>query len=169
MGKHSLLMHAPIPAVFSLFFLSLSFFLFVLFLLLIYNYYLVVGCFPFGLFFSWVSFSRCLLLSYHGFFPLGASASLGLFSFGVFSLFRVFSPLYFCRGYLPFIANWFNRISPFYPYSFTNCFWFVVGILSRLPTHPLVASAIAQYMFAAPLLISRQNSLLFTLVVYFYL
>ena len=38
-------MHAPIPAVFSLFFLPLSYFLSVLFLLLISNYYLAVGCF----------------------------------------------------------------------------------------------------------------------------
>ena len=47
-------MHAPIPAAFSLFFLPLSFFLFVLFLFLISNYYLAVsffshlGLFPFG-------------------------------------------------------------------------------------------------------------------------
>ena len=47
-------MHAPIPAAFSLFFLPFSFFLFVLFLLLISNYYLAMGCFshlglfPFG-------------------------------------------------------------------------------------------------------------------------
>ena len=52
-----------------LFFLPLFFFLFVLFLLLISNYYLVVGCFPFGLFFSQVPLSRCLLLSYHRFSP----------------------------------------------------------------------------------------------------
>ena len=80
-----------LPYFFSSFYHFLSFFLSVLFLLLISNYYLAVGCFPFGLFFSWVPLSRCLLLSYHGFFPLGASTPLGPFSFGVFSLFRVFS------------------------------------------------------------------------------
>ena len=45
--KDGLLMHAPIPAVFSLFFLPLPFFHFILFLLLISNYYLAVGCSPF--------------------------------------------------------------------------------------------------------------------------
>ena len=101
--------------VFSLFFLPLSFFLSILFLLLISNYYLAVSYFPFGLFFSWVPLSRCLLLSYHGFFPLSAIAPLSLFSFGVFPLFRLFSSPFFCHGYLPFIVNWFNGISPFYP------------------------------------------------------
>ena len=44
-GKDGLLMHAPIPAAFSLFFLPLSFFLSVLVLFLISNYDLAVGCF----------------------------------------------------------------------------------------------------------------------------
>ena len=57
------------------------------------------------------------------------------------------------------------------PIPIINCFWFVVGIPSGLPTNPLIAltTAIVQYMFAAPLLILRQNSLLFALVVYLYL
>ena len=153
---------------FTTFFLSLRSF----FLLLV-SYSLVVGCSPFGLFFSWVPLSRCLLLSYYGFFPLGASPPWVPF-FRCFSLFCVFplpfpSAFFFCHGYLPFIAIWFNGISLFYPYGFTNCFWLVVGILSRLPTHPLVAPVIAQYMFVAPLLISWQNSLLFALAIYFYL
>ena len=42
-------MHAPIPAVFSLLFLPLSFFLFVLSLLLVSYYSPAVGCSPFGL------------------------------------------------------------------------------------------------------------------------
>ena len=91
-------MHALIPAVFSLFFLPLSFFLSVLFLLLISNYYLAVGCFshlglfPFGSpsqgayysltmgFFPqvppppWVPFFRCFSL-----FPCFSSPSIPLF------------------------------------------------------------------------------------------
>ena len=128
-------MHTLIPAIFSLFFLSLSFFLSVLFLLLISNYYLVVGCFPFGLFFSWVSFSRCLLLSYHGFFPLGASASLGLFSFGVFSLFHVFSPLYFCRGYLPFHSELIQQDFSLLPLRLHQLFLVCCGHPFKI-THP---------------------------------
>ena len=54
-------MHAPIPVVFSLFFLPLSFFLSILFLLLISNYYLAMGCF-----------------SHLGLFPFG-SPSLGAY------------------------------------------------------------------------------------------
>ena len=166
-------MHAPISAVFSLFVLPLSFFLSVLSLLLVSYYSPAVGCSPlFGLSFSWVPLSGCLLLSYHGFSPL--SASLHWVSlFQCFSLFPCFFLLlfvpFFCHGYLPFIANLFNGISPFYPQGFTNFFWFVVGIISRLPTHPLVTSAIAQYMFTTTLLISRQNYLLFVPAVYLYL
>ena len=67
-GKDGLLMHALIPAVFSLFVLPLSFFT-ISFLLLSYR-----GLFPlFGLSFSWVPLFGCLLLSYHGFSPLSAS------------------------------------------------------------------------------------------------
>ena len=62
---------------FSLFVLPLSFFLSILLLLVSY-YSLTMSCSPFGLIFSWVSLSRCLLLSYHEFFPLGAFAPLGL-------------------------------------------------------------------------------------------
>ena len=78
--KDGLLMHVPIPAVFSLFILPFSFFLsfFLSVLLLLVSYYsLAVSYSPFGLFFSWVHLYRCLLLSYHGFFPLGAPAPLG--------------------------------------------------------------------------------------------
>ena len=73
-------MHVPIPAVFSLFILPFSFFLsfFLSVLLLLVSYYsLAVSYSPFGLFFSWIHLYRCLLLSYHGFFPLGAPAPLG--------------------------------------------------------------------------------------------
>ena len=52
-GKIGLLMHAPIPTVFSLFFLPLSLFLSLRFFLLLVSYYsLAVGCSPFGLSFS---------------------------------------------------------------------------------------------------------------------
>ena len=103
-------MHAPIPVVFSLFFLPLSFFLSVLFLLLISNYYLAIGCFSFGLFFSWVPLSRCLLLSYHGFFPLGASAPLGLFSFCIFSLFCVFFLPFRSPLFLPWLPSFYSKL-----------------------------------------------------------
>ena len=62
-GKDGLLIHAPIPAVFSLFFLPLSFFHSVPFLLLVSYYSPAVGCSPFGLLFSWVPLSRWLSLS----------------------------------------------------------------------------------------------------------
>ena len=164
-------MHALIPAVFSLFFLPLPFFHSVPF----FTFSFLLSCC--GLFPIW-SFRflgpslqvRTTLLLWV--FPLRCLCPLGSPSFGVFLssvFFLSLSVLFFCRGYLPFIVNRFNVISPFYPQGFTNCFWFVVGILLRLPTHPLVAPAIAQYMFAAPLLISRQNSLLFVPAMYLYL
>ena len=75
-------MHALIPTVFSLFFLPLSFSPF--FLLLVAYYSLAVGCFsPLSIFpfespspqvpLSLNASLRFLLLSYHGFLPLGAS------------------------------------------------------------------------------------------------
>ena len=72
-------MHAPIPAAFSLFFLPLSFFLSVLFLLLISNCYLAVGCFShLGFFpFGSPSLGAYYSLTMVFFFPLGASAPLG--------------------------------------------------------------------------------------------
>ena len=170
-------MHAPIPTAFSLFFLPLSFFLSILFLFLISNYYLVVGCFShLGLF----PFGSPSLGAYYsltmGFFlrclrPLGSPSFSVFLSSPVFPLIplRSFSVPSSYHVYFPFIVNTFNGISSFYPYGFTNCFWFVEGVLSRLPTHPLVVPAIAQYMSAATLLISRQNSLLFVPVVYLYL
>ena len=115
-GKDGLLMYAPIPAVFSLFVLPLSFFLSVLSLLLVFNYYLAVGCSPF------------LVFLFPGYLSLGAyySLTMGLpplstslhwvFLFQCFFLsspvfpFLLFFPLPFwspliCRGYLSFIAN----------------------------------------------------------------
>ena len=86
-------MHAPIPAAFSLFFLPLSFFLSLLFLLLISNYYLAVGCFShLGLF----PFGPPSLGAYYsltmGFFPLGASAPSGPLLLVFFSLLLFFLP-----------------------------------------------------------------------------
>ena len=103
-------MHAPILAALSLFFLPLSFFLSVLFLLLIFNYYLAVGCFshlglfPFGSPFLGAYYSLTM-----GFFPFDASAPLGSLLSVFFSLPLFFlsfhSVPFFYRGYLPFIAN----------------------------------------------------------------
>ena len=68
-----------------------------------------MGCSPFGLFFSWVSLSRCLLLSYYGFFPLGTSAPLGplLSVFFLSSLFflPLFSPLF-----LPWLPSFYSEL-----------------------------------------------------------
>ena len=92
-------MHAPIPAVFSLFFLPLSFFLSVLFLLLISNYYLAVGCFShLGLFpFRSPSQGAYYFLTM-GFFPQVPPPPQVPF-FRCFSLFPCFSspsiPLFF--------------------------------------------------------------------------
>ena len=65
-GKDGLLMHAPNSTIFSLFFLPLSFFHSILFLLLISNYYLAVGCSPF------------LVFPFPGSLSLGAYYSLTL-------------------------------------------------------------------------------------------
>ena len=114
-GKDGLLMHAPIPAVFSLFVLPLSFFLSVLSLLLVSYYSLAVGCSPFLVF----PFLRSLSLGAYyslimGFPPLSTSLHW-VPIFQCFSLFPYFfffpcfflfhSVPFFCRGYLPFITN----------------------------------------------------------------
>ena len=115
-GKDGLLMHAPIPAIFSLFVLPLSFFLSVLSLLLVFYYSPAVCCSPFlvfpfpgslslGAYYSltmsfpslraslhWVSLFRCFFLS------------SPVFPFLLFFSLPPSSPL-ICRGYLPFIAN----------------------------------------------------------------
>ena len=78
------------------------------------------------LFLLWVS----LLSVFTTFFPW-------VFLLSTFSASpRCFSPFHLCLPPL-FIVGWFHEISPFYPYSFIHCFWFVVDIPSRLPTHPL--------------------------------
>ena len=78
-GKDGLLMHAPIPAAFSLFFLPLSFFLSIFSLLLVSYYSPTVGCSPFLVFpFPGYLSLGCLLLSYHGFSPLKCFPPLGL-------------------------------------------------------------------------------------------
>ena len=75
---------------FTTFFLSLRSFFF----LLLVSYSLVVGCSPFGLFFAWIPLSRFLLLSYYGFFPLGASAPLGPLHLVFFFLLLFFLPFH---------------------------------------------------------------------------
>ena len=142
-------MHAPIPTAFSLFFLPLSFFLSILFLFLISNYYLVVGCFShLGLF----PFGSPSLGAYYsltmGFF-LRCLHPLGSPSFNVFLSSPVFppipSPLFFftmvtfllqqtdSMGFLPFTP----RASPtvfgllwasFQDYSLT--LWLPLPLLS---------------------------------------
>ena len=92
-GKDGLLVHAPIPAAFSLFFLPLSFFSLCSFFTLS---FLLPSCrrlFPlFGLSFSWVPLFGCLLLSYHGFSPLKCFPPLGLPLLVFFSLSLFFPP-----------------------------------------------------------------------------
>ena len=92
-GKDGLLMHASILAVFSLFVLPLSFFLSVLFLLLVSYYSHVMGCSSFWSFLFWVLLSGCLQPSYHGFPPILSASPIGSSSFGVFFLSSVFFPL----------------------------------------------------------------------------
>ena len=106
-------MHAPIPATFSLFFLPLSFFLSVLFLLLISNYYLVVGCFShLGLF----PFGSPSLGAYYslimGFFPQVPLPPWVPF-FQCFSLFPCFSshspPVFFGPLFLPCLLSFYSE------------------------------------------------------------
>ena len=91
---------------FTTFFLSLRSFFF----LLLVSYSLVVGCSPFGLFFSWVPLSRCLLLSYYGFFPLGASAPLGPLLLVFFSLPCFSSPIPFGSLFLPWLPSFYSDL-----------------------------------------------------------
>ena len=109
-GKDGLLMHAPIPAIFSFFFLPpFFFFLLVLFTLS----FLLLSChglFPlFGLSFSWVPLSGCLLLSYHGFSPL--SASLHWVSlFQCFFLFPCFFLLLSVPCFLLLLPSFYSKL-----------------------------------------------------------
>ena len=66
-GKDGLLMHTPIPAVFSLFVLPLSLFLYVLSLLLVSYYSPAMGCSPFLVF----PFPRYLSLGAYYFLTMG--------------------------------------------------------------------------------------------------
>ena len=90
-------------------------------------------------------------------FPLRCLCPLGSPSFGVFPLH--FSPLFllWLPSFYSKLIQWDFSLLPLALHQML----FVVGILSRLPTHPLVAPTIAQYMFTTLLLISRQNSLFF--------
>ena len=98
-------------------------------------------------------------------FPLRCLCPLGSPSFDVF-------PLHFSPLFLLWLPSFYSKLIrwDFSPLPLgLHQMLFVVGILSRLPTHPLVAPAIAQYMFTALLLISRQNSLFFVSTVCLYL
>ena len=103
-------MHAPIPTAFSLFFLPLSFFLSILFLFLISNYYLAVGCF-----------------SHLGLFPFGSpslgayySLTMGFFLqvppppwvpfFQYFSLFPCFSSHSISPLFLPWLPSFYSKL-----------------------------------------------------------
>ena len=145
-GKDGLLMHAPISAVFSLFFLPFYFFLFVL--LPLFSYYsLTIDCFPFGLFFSWVPLSRWLSPSKclpQVLPPLGASSFYSKPIQWDFSIL----PLVLHQLFLAFCGHSFNTA-----HQPIGC----------------PATISAQNTFAAPLLISWQNSFLFVLAVYLYL
>ena len=97
-----------LPYFLSLFYHFLSFSMFFL-----YSYFLLLFCrglFPlFGLSFSWVPFSRCLLLSYHEFSPL--SASLHWVSlFQCFSLFPCFFPPPLDPFFLLWLPSFYNKL-----------------------------------------------------------
>ena len=103
-------MHAPIPTAFSLFFLPLSFFLSILFLFLISNYYLVVGCFShLGLF----PFGSPSLGAYYsltmGFF-LRCLHPLGSPSFNVFLSSPVFPPIPSPLFFLPWLPSFYSKL-----------------------------------------------------------
>ena len=145
-------MHAPIPVVFYLFLLPLSFFHSVL--LFFFTFSFLLSCCGLFLIWSFLFFGPSLqvlttLLLWV--FPLRCLRPLGSPSFGVFPL--PFNPLF-----LPWLPSFYSELTQ-QDFSLLllglHQLLFVVGILSRLPTHPLVAPIIAQYMFAAPLLISR--------------
>ena len=152
--KDSLLMHASISAMFSLFFLPLSFS----------SFFLLFLVFQFTPGLLWL-----------------ALFSLPLCSLSFFSLF--FLLLVSCY-YLTLSSSPFSSMatSPFYskliqwdfsllPLGLHQLFLVCCGHSFRT-AHQLIAysaTTIAQYVFAAPLLISWQNFLLFVLVVYLYL
>ena len=106
-------MHAHIPAAFSLFFLTLSFFLSIIFLFLISNYYLAVGCFshlglfPFGppllvltTLLLWVFSLRCLR-------PLGSPSFSVFLSSPVFPLIPSLVPFF-----LPWLPSFYSKLIP---------------------------------------------------------
>ena len=115
-GKDGLLMHALIPATFSLFFFFLCVLFFnsqflitilpwVVFLIQVFSLFLGSSLWVFTTLLPWASFLRCF------------SPPVSLFQcFSLFPWFFLFHSVpFFCRGYLPFIVNSFNGISPFYP------------------------------------------------------
>ena len=166
-GKDDLLMYTLIPTVFSLFFLPLSFFLSVLFTL---------GCllpscrglfFSLGYFPFWIPLSlgaslslsaslRFLLLSYHGFLPLSASPPPPQFSSMATSSF-----------YSELIQWDFSLL----PLGLHQLILACCGHSFSTTHQPFdcPATTSTQNTFAAPLLISWQNSLLFVLAIYLYL
>ena len=110
-GKDGLLIHAPIPAAFCLFFVPLSFFLSVLSLLLVSYYSPVVGCslflvFPFPGYLSLGAYYSLTM----GFPPLKCFPPLGLPLLVFFSL-----PLFFPPPFSPPSRDAFH---PWLPLSF---------------------------------------------------
>ena len=151
-------MHAPIPAVFSLFVLPLSFFLYVLSLLLVSYYSPAVGCSPFWSFLflgtslwvlttllPWVFSLRCLR-------PLGSP------SFGVFLSFPVFPPIPFNPLFMLWLPSFYSELIQWdfslLPLRLHQLFLVCCGHPFKITHPPIGCPCHSQYMFAAPLLIS---------------
>lgn len=115
-------MHAPILTIFSLFFLPISFFLSILFNL---SFLLLSCC---GLFPLWFF----LFLGPSLWVPPPLSASLRCYH--SLTMGSSFSSIAASHFYSELIQWDFSLL----PLSFINCFWFVLGIPSGLPTNPLV-------------------------------
>ena len=146
--KDGLWMHAPNSIMFSLFFLPLSFFLslrsfYSQFLITLLSW--IVS--PFGLPFFWISLRGCLLLSYHGFPPLGASP-LGSHSVSFF----LFSSMATSSFYIELIQWYFSLLPLGLHQSFLICY----GHPFRTTHQPIdcLATTSAQNTLATPLLIS---------------
>ena len=167
-------MHAPIPAVFSLFVLPLSFFHSILFLLLISNYYLAVGCSSFWSFLFLCTSLWVLTTLLPWVFPLKCFPPFGLPLLVFFSL-PLFFPLPFGSFNLPWLPSFYSQLIQ-WDFSLLllglhQLFLVCCGHLFKI-THLSIGCPChcsVQYMSTAPLLISRQNFFLFVPAVYIYL